>query len=212
LKLIKLPSHLSLSKRTILIICIVIIVIIPLILSFFISSHAKNAGTMQKGSITVNVSPTPTQFNPFPNGKIYSLPKFSVAYPKGSKNTVNVFVGGSTIIIQPPISSYPGEPIFDIEAYSSHQNLIQKEYLYLATGAKKSTIVVNNMTLPELKATYKIRTINSKPVRTPTQLRLAYLVKPHALYVFRMYYSSNVPIPEDENLYLLFIKSFSLKQ
>jgi hypothetical protein len=195
------------TKRNLIGIGILAIIIIPLILTLFITKHRVNPGG--PGSKATSAT---KPANPFTNGKIYSLPKYSVAYPKGSKNTVNVFVGGSTLIIQPPVSSYPEEPIFDIEAYNTHQNLIQKEYLYLATGAKKSTLVVNNMKLPELSATYKIRTIDSKPVHTQTQLRLAYLVKPNALYVFRMYYSSSVTKPEDEQLFKQFISSFMIKK
>jgi len=64
------------------------------------------------------------------------------------------------------------------------------------------------MTLPELRNTYNMRTINSKPIHTPTQLRLAYPLKPNALYVFRMYYSSSTTVPVDETLFSQFINSF----
>src|SRR6185437_3172722 len=95
---------------------------------------------------------------------------YSIAYPQGSQNTANVFIGGSTYIIEPPASAgYPNEPVLDVEAYTSAQNLAQKQALYIASGATKDTLTVNNMSLPELKVTYAMRTINSKPIHTPTQ-------------------------------------------
>jgi len=114
--------------------------------------------------------------------------------------------------VPPKSPDYPNQPIFDVEAYNSPQDIQQKQLLYLAEGAKKSTLTVNTMTLPELQGSYQFRMINSERVNTPTQLRLAYLVLPHALYVFRMYYSSPTPVPADESLYKQFIASFILNK
>jgi hypothetical protein len=200
------------TMRKMIYLCCAILIFIFLfisLLSLVIHKETNNSVT-SKLSVKqpVNVSPTTVPLNPFSGGGRYQTATYSIAYPKGSLNTTDTFTGGTTIIIQP--SNYPNEPIFDVEAYTSAQNLRQKTALYLATGAKQTTITINNMKLLELRATYPIRTINSKPVRTPTQLRLAYLVKPNALYVFRMYYSSSVSIPAEEELFSQFIESFRL--
>lgn len=202
------PINLSTSKRLILLIGIVLIVIVLLLLMMaVVTNKPNNTNTATKS--TTHPFPSVSQGGSFPNGSRYQSSTYSIAYPQDSQNTSNVFAGGSMFITQPP--NYPGEPVLDVEAYDSAQNLAQKESLYLATGATRSTITVNNMTLPELRNTYDMRTINSKPIHTPTQLRLAYLVKPHAMYVFRMYYSSSTTIPADETLFSQFIQSFSLK-
>ena len=164
---------------------------------------------MQKPQVKRLVIPSAgtTSLNPFPDGGRYQATSYSVAYPKGSQNSLYTFPGGTTFLTEPP--GYPGQPIFDVEAYNSAQNLARKQVLYLAEGAKKTILVSNNNSLPELTNTYKTRVINSQPVHTPTQLRLAYLVKPNAFFVFRMYYSSATSVPADEELFSQFINSFS---
>lgn len=204
----------SLSKRNKVIIIVVAIILILLLflMTIFVKRGSSNEPiSIIPGSSAPHAFPTVAPYEPFPNGGRYRQATYSISYPQGSQNTASVFIGGSTFIIQPPDSAgYPNEPVFDVEAYTSAQNLAQKQASYLATGATKDTIAVNNISLPELKNTYGMRTINSKPIQTPTQLRLAYLVKPNALYVFRMYYSSSVSVQADEDLFLQFIKSFSL--
>lgn len=204
------PTNSLLSKRNLIIIIIVVIIIFitTLLITFIGKGKQETSIIPPSGSSALHAFPTMTPYNSFPNGSRYKLSTYSIAYPQGSQNTVSVFIGGSTLIIEPP--NYPNEPVFDVEAYTSAQNLAQKEALYIASGATKSTINVNNMVLPELRVTYNMRTINSKPIHTPTQLRLAYLVQPHAFYVFRMYYSSSVSVQADEDLFTQFIKSFSL--
>jgi hypothetical protein len=203
----------NLSKRSGAIIVIAIIILILLLVVLVASLRGRgtvsnNTVNSQPARSTSQAFPTQGPYNPFPNGDRYQGATYSIAYPQGSQNSTNTFTGGSVFIVEPP--NYPNEPVFDVEAYTSAQNLSQKEELYLATGATKSTITVNNIPLPELRNTYNMRTINSKPIHTPTQLRLAYLVKPNALYVFRMYYSSSIPVQADEALFSQFITSFSL--
>lgn len=202
-------TNLPFSKRIILFIGVVLLVVVLLLLIMAVVTN-RPTGSNTALKVTPHAFPITTAANPFPNGGRYQSSTYSVAYPQGSQNTSNTFNGGSIVIIEPP--NYPGEPVLDIEAYNSTQNLAQKESLYIVAGAIKSTITLNNITLPELRNTYNMRTINSKPIHTPTQLRLAYLVKPNALYVFRMYYSSNTTIQADENLYQQFINSFTLNQ
>jgi len=201
------------TKRKMLHVGIALIIII-LVVSLLIAVSMQNTKTIavpnQNGKQSLQAHPTITPNNLFPQGGIYQMPTYTIAYPQGSLNTTNTFEGGTTLIIQPP--NYPHEPLLDIEAYNSPQNLEEKKSWYLAAGATQNTLVINNMKLQELKNTYKMRTINSKPIHTPTQLRLAYLVKPQALYVFRMYYSSKVSVPADEELFTQFIKSFTLKK
>ena len=199
------------TTRKIVSISVVILILIFLIILLLtlVMDKTQNTTPQNVSSKQATVLPTTVPSNSFAQGGRYQATTYSIAYPKGSQNSLYTFPEGTTFLTMPP--GYPGEPIFDVEAYNSSQSLARKQVLYIAEGAKKSTLVINNTSLPELSNTYKTRVIDSKPVRTPTQLRLAYLVKPNALYVFRMYYSSSVSVPEDEALFAQFIRSFTLK-
>lgn len=200
----------SFSHRKVLIIAIVIfavIILLPFIIVVTNKIPVKKTNGPEKPAMTAT-----TSFNPFVNGGREEQSAYSIAYPQNSEKTANTFDGGTSFIIQPPNGAYPGEPVFDVEAYNSKQNLTQKEMWYVAAGATVNELDINDMKLPELKNTYQMRTIHGTQIKTPTQLRIAYLVEPNALYVFRMYYSSAVTIPADEDLFADFIKSFVLKQ
>lgn len=200
------------TNRKIVYISAAIIVVFLLLITalvFTIHNSIKRSTLPSKTATqTSNAKPSAAPVNPFSEGSRYQMPTYSIAYPQGSQNTTDNFPGGTTLIIQPP--GYPGEPVFDVEAYSSKQNVVQKAELYDITGVKISTLKVSNMKLSELSNTYNMRTINSKPIHTPTQLRIAYLIKPNSLYVFRMYYSSSTTVQEDETLFTQFIQSFAL--
>lgn len=189
---------------------IVVFLLLITVLVFTIHNSLKTSAVpSQTATQTSNVKPSATPVNPFTSGSRYQMPTYTIAYPQGSQNTTDNFPGGTTLIIQPP-SGYPGEPVFDVEAYNSKQDVAQKAEIYVATGGKISTLEVGNMKLPEISNTYNMRTIDSKPIHTPTQLRLAYLIKPNSLYVFRMYYSSSTKVQADETLFTQFIQSFTL--
>jgi hypothetical protein len=200
-------TNTPLSHRKVILISIAIFVVI-LLLPVLIITTNKSARHKINIQTTTQTTVPP---NPFPNGARAQQATYSIAIPLNSQTTSNTFTGGTTLIIQPPVGTYPGEPVFDVEAYNSKQNLTKKEMFYVATGASVNALVINGVTLPELKNTYQMRTINGKHIYTPTQLRIAYIVKPNALYVFRMYYSSDVTIPTDEDLFADFVKSFALK-
>ncbi len=189
---------------------LVVIFLITFIIALIVHPSTNIAQPNKQANAMPTSVPTKAPSNPFTGGGRYQNKVYSVAFPKGSQNTVNTFDGGDTIIIHPPVGTYPGEPVLDVEAYHSKQNLTQKEMFYVATGATVVGLNIDGATLPELKNTYQMRTINSVQIKTPTQLRIAYIVKPNALYVFRMYYSSSTEIPADEALFSQFIKSFDL--
>lgn len=193
---------------------LVIVITVLMIIIFTIYFLHKTEKTQVDNTIVL-AKPTVTPGMSYAGWSRINLDTFSIETPLGSDNTLNTFDDGSgymVIIIPPKSPQYPNEPIFDVEAYNAPQDLAQKQQMYLAEGAKKTTLTVNKMQLPELEGSYKMRMINSNPVYTPTQLRLSYLVMPHAFYVFRMYYSSNGPAQADENLYKQYIASFMLNK
>jgi hypothetical protein len=202
------------SKRKPLILFLGILFLI-LVSIIFAVAFVHNSEHIPASHSQTQVLPTVTPALSYAHWSRINLDTFSIEAPLGSDNTINAFYGGGgymVTIVPPKSSTYPNQPIFDVEAYNSPQDLQEKQILYLAEGAKKDTLSANNMKLPELLGSYKKRMINSQPVYTPTQLRLAYLVKPDSFYVFRMYYSSSVPVAADENLYKQFIASFLLNK
>ena len=206
------PKPDSANKKP-LFIYLVIIITVLLIIIFTVYYLHKTEKT--PAASTAQATPTVTPAVSYAQWSRINLDTFSIETPLGSDNTLNAFDDGTgymVTMVPPKSPNYPNEPIFDVEAYNSAQDLSQKQTLYVAEGAKKAMLTVNKMQLPELLGSYKMRMINSQPVYTPTQLRLSYLVLPHAFYVFRMYYSSSMPVQADENLYKQYISSFELNK
>jgi hypothetical protein len=191
-------------SMTIIILFLIVVALLALLVKNSVKSSPVPTAIQAPKTI-----PTSAPVNPFTGGSRYTMSTYSIAYPQGSQTSTYTFTGGTTLIVEPP--GYPGEPVFDVEAYNSKQNVADKAKWYAAAGGKITTLKVNNMNLYEVSNTYNMRTINSKPIHTPTQLRLAFLDESNALYVFRMYYSSSTTIEQDETLYRQFIGSFQQK-